>query len=147
MTRAGSVLLAALASSALAAGPVAAQAGGTDLETAARRFAALWAEGDVATIAAVLHPDGVLVALLGEEYGTLDRRKAAAALHDFLAHHEARSATLTRASEVRGTPGRGFAEIRWEAVAPGTSELQRYTVFTGFVRDGEHWRVTDLRVL
>jgi len=145
MTRTGSVFLAVLASSVLAAGPLAAQAG--DLETAAREFAGLWAEGDAAAISAVLHHDGVLVALLGEEYGTLDRRNAEAALRDFLKHHEARSATLARASEVSGTPDRGFAEIRWEAVAPGTSELLRYTVFTGFAREGDDWRITDLRVL
>jgi hypothetical protein len=145
VTRAGATFLAALASSTLVAGPVAAQA--SDLQTAARSFAGLWAEGDASAISAVLHRDGVLVALLGVEYGTLDRRNAEAALRDFLQHHEATSATLARASEVGGTLDRGFAEIRWEAVAPGTSEPLRYTVFTGFVLDGEVWRVTDLRVL
>ena len=145
MTRAGAAFLAVLSSSALAAGQVSAQAG--DLETAAVGFAELWAEGDASAIAAVLHRDGVLVALLGEEYGTLDRRNAEAALRDFLRHHEARGAALARASEVDGAVDRGFAEIRWEAVAPGTSELLRYTIFTGFERDGANWRITDLRVL
>jgi hypothetical protein len=124
---------------------VAAQA--TDLSDAASSFAEAWAKGDAPALEDGPDSHSVVVELLGEEHGSMDPRKAASALGRFLGAHESRGASVTRVSEVGGTPARGFAEVRWEAVMPGTSELLVYTVFAGFVRQEDRWRVSEIRVL
>lgn len=143
------LLLAAVGLLALAAvvvpAPLPAQE--PDLDSAARALARAWSSGRAGAMSGALAEDGVRVALLEKDYGTVDRRNAIAALESFLEQHEVSNVHLARASEVGGSPDRGFAEIRCDAVARGTSEVLTYTLFAGFARTDDAWRVVELRVL
>lgn len=127
------------------AGPVAGQQGA--LEQAAESFAQALASGDESRITHALRPDDVLLALLGREHGSLERRRAVSALTDFLNAHGSREVALKRVSEVGGAPPRGFAELTWTAARPETREVLRFTVFAEFVLGGEAWQVSEVRVL
>ena len=119
-----------------------------ELGATARALAAAWSRSDGDAMAQLLDEDGVHLALPDKDHGTLDRRNAVAAVERFLDRYPVQRAELARASEVgEGSTGRAFAEIRWEAVAPGTSETVRYTLFAGLARTGRAWRVVELRVL
>lgn len=128
-----------------ATAPVAAQ--DAAVEVAARELTEAWSHGRAAVLAERMGPSGVRVALLDRDYGALDRRNAAAALEVFLDRYRVQGATLARAAEVGGTPDRGFAEIRFDVVAKGTSEVLHFTVFAGFARIDDGWWVVELRVL
>ncbi len=117
------------------------------LESTARSMTEFWARADTDAMVRLFDDAGVHVALVDKDHGTLDRRNAAVAVERFLDQYPVRNARLARAPEVGGHPDRGFAEIRWEAVAPGTSETVRYTLFVGLAQRGTDWRVVELRVL
>ncbi len=141
----GPLLWAGLVAATVLAGPAAGQQDA--LEQAAASFAQALASGDQARIAGALRPDDVLLALLGREHGSLERRRAASALSDFLNAHEFREVTAKRISEVGGSPPRGFAEFTWTAARPETSEVLQFTVFAEFVQEDEDWQVSEVRVL
>ncbi|NIP80732.1 MAG: hypothetical protein GWM90_16550, partial [Gemmatimonadetes bacterium] len=130
---------------ALLAAPAAGQA--EDLDDVARSFAQALATGDQSAVAGAFREDDVLLELLGQEHGALERRRAASALADFLKAHESQDMVVTRVSEVGGQPPRAFAELRWTATRPETSEVLRFTVFAGFVSEDGKWRVSEVRIL
>lgn len=118
-----------------------------DLERTAAALVEAWTGADEDALAVLLDGTGVHVALLDKDHGTLDRRNAGVALERFLQSYPARRAQLVRASEVGGSPDRAFVEIRWTAVAAGTSETVSYTLFADLAQQGQGWRVVELRVL
>lgn len=116
------------------------------LEDTAGRFAGLWSSADIGRIGDLLVPDGIRLHLGEVGHHDLAPRQALAALRDFLRAHRSNGARMDRVSEVGGQPPRGFAEITWEAVAQGTTEMLRYTVYVGFILEDESWHISELRV-
>lgn len=113
----------------------------------AERVAEMWARGDVEGVASLLDPGGVRVQVPGGVGGSLAPRKARAVLGDVLEAHGEGRIEVMRISPSEGTPARGFAELGWSAVARGTSQVLRYTLFVGLVHGSEGWRVYEIRVM
>jgi hypothetical protein len=119
----------------------------SDLEQAALRFARAWGNGDVDQVMRLLSSRGIRLRLEGMDRNALSARQANAALRDFLRGHEPGEVGLVRAAPVAGTPGRGFAELRWQTRVAGTSHAVVRSLFLGLVLEGGDWRVDELRLL
>jgi len=134
------------------AGPAAAQDGlpsldDPELTRVALELAGMWGAGDVEGMAALLDPTGVRLQVPGGGRGTLEPRKARLVLRQFLERYGEGQLRLARATASDGTQARGFAELSWSVVRRGTSEVTQYTLFLGFHRNAEGWRVYEIRVL
>jgi hypothetical protein len=118
-----------------------------ELEQVAVRFAAGWGRGSADAVAGLLSAGGIRLRLEGVERSALPARQASAVIRDFLKGYDAGEARVVRAAPVAGNPGRGFAEIRWQTRVAGTSHPVAHVVFLGLVREGNGWRVDELRLL
>lgn len=118
-----------------------------DLQATAERVADLWSSGDLAGLGDLLLQRGIRFHAGTGSRETLEPRKTVAALEDLLSRRRTASARVARVATAEGSPDRGSAEIVWEAVAPGTSEVLRYTLFVGLLREESRWRVYEIRVL
>jgi hypothetical protein len=119
----------------------------TELERVAARFTTALAQGNVEQMARLLAEDGIRLRLQGLDRSALSVRQAQAALRDFLRGYEPGAAHLVRAAPVAGSPGRGFAEVRWQTRVAGTSHPAVHSVFLGLVLGEDGWRVDELRLL
>jgi hypothetical protein len=48
---------------------------------------------------------------------------------------------------VGGQPARAFGEITWTTRARGTTIPERANLFVAFVREGDAWRITEIRLM
>ncbi len=119
----------------------------TELEVVAARFTAALGQGNLDQMARLLSEDGIRLRLQGLDRSALSVRQAQAALRDFFRGYEPGAAHLVRAAPVAGSPGRGFAEVRWQTRVAGTSHPAIHSVFLGLVRGEDGWRVDELRLL
>jgi len=129
--------------------PLAAQEPSTvaGLREAALQVAAGWSRDGLPSIGSLMVDRGIRFNAGSGGRETLEPRKAAAALEDLLERRRTRSARVARVTTAEGSEDRGSAEIQWDAVAPGTSQVVRSTVFVGFVREGGRWRIDEIRIL
>ncbi|TVP42424.1 MAG: hypothetical protein EA350_15855 [Gemmatimonadales bacterium] len=125
----------------------AAEASGSEIEDMARRFAAALGQGNAEQLTRFLSDGGIRLRLQGLDRSALSVRQANAALREFLRGYEAGEARLVRAAPVAGSPGRAFAELRWQTRVAGTSHPAVHSVFLGLVEEGGAWRVDELRLL
>jgi hypothetical protein len=119
----------------------------SELERVATRFTEALEQGDVDQMARLLSEQGIRLRLQGLDRSALSVRQAQAALRDFLRGYEPGAAHMVRAAPVAGSPGRGFAEVRWQTRVAGTSHPAVHSVFLGLVRGEGGWRVDELRLL
>ena len=123
--------------------PAAAQQG--PLGSVASVVAGCWSRGDADGIADLFSRDGVALHLLEENHPAAGVRQARAALAELF--EKGGSARVSRVESLGGNPPRGFAELSWEVRATGSDQGLAYTVFVGFVREGDAWRIGEIRVL
>jgi ketosteroid isomerase-like protein len=109
------------------------------LREVASTVAGCWTRRDADGIAELLSRDGVALHLFDESHPAAGVRQARAALAELF--ERGGSARITRVEELGGSPQRGFAELAWDA------QSLRYVVFVGFVREGDGWRIAEIRVL
>ncbi len=117
------------------------------LEGAAANLARMWARGSTDLLSEVLVASGIRLRVGGEDHLFLSRRQAVAVLRDYLGTHRTESMRLEQATEVGGSPLRGFAELHWVVVHEGASQAFEHNIYIGFVREDEVWRVFEVRVL
>jgi hypothetical protein len=163
-TRALGVLGAAALVGGLCAAPLAAQAAGgggvrvqvggasqgavaSELEEVALRFGQAMGQGNVEGMSRLMADGGIRLRLGGLDRSALSSRQAQAALREFLRGYEPGTVRLVRAAPVVGSPGRGFAELRWQTRVLGTSQSAAHSLFLGLVEAGNGWRVDELRLL
>lgn len=149
MTRRITVLILALAAvfgSAPLAGPASAQQ--TDnLDRLLNEFTALWYVGDAGGLVELGARRGVEIELQGQSLGALNGRRAAAALRHLFSAQETVDVRPGTASRVAGADNRAFVEMIW-VVRPAGAHLSENTlVFIGFVREGDRWKVSQIRIL
>jgi len=125
----------------------AADAPRSEIEDMARRFAAALGQGNAEQLTRYLSERGIRLRLQGLDRSALSVRQANAALRDFLRGYEVGNVQVVRAAPVVGSPGRGFAELRWQTRVAGTSHPAVHSVFLGLVEEGGAWRVDELRLL
>jgi hypothetical protein len=119
----------------------------SEIEDMARRFAAALGQGNAEQLTRFLSEGGIRLRLQGLDRSALSVRQANAALRDFLRGYEVGEVQLVRAAPVAGSPGRGFAELRWQTRVAGTSHAAVHSVFLGLVEEEGAWRVDELRLL
>ena len=117
------------------------------LRALAGRVAGHWARGDASGMAALLSPRGIGFHTAREGQASLDPRKALAALDDLFDRRSSVGCSVVRVTLASGASDRGSAELAWDSLAPGTSEVIRRTVFVGFSWSDEGWRIYEIRVL
>ena len=117
------------------------------LEGAATNLARMWERGSIDVFVQVLVANGIRLRVGGEDHVSLSRRQAVAVLRDYLAGHRTESTRLERVAEVGGSPLQGYAALRWTVVHEGASQLVEHSIYVGFVREDEVWRVFEVRVL
>lgn len=128
-------------------GPSPTPASQASLEGAATNFARMWERGSVDVFVQVLVAGGIRLRVGGEDHVALSRRQAVAVLGDYLAGHRTESTRLGRVAEVGGSPLQGYAALRWTVVREGVFQLVEHSIYVGFVREDEAWRVFEVRVL
>lgn len=131
----------------LVAGGLGAQEPDGGLRSVAERVAGSWSGSEVARLGDLMLPRGIGVHSAGGGREMLDPRKAVAALEELLGHLRTTSVRVVRVHRTAGAGDRGSAELRWEAVAAGTSEILRHTIFVGFTLEEGRWRIYEIRVL
>lgn len=117
------------------------------LRSSANDVATQWARGSASGLSDLLSPRGIGFYTPTEGQAALDPRKAVAALEDLLNRNSSVSCTVVRVTLASGASDRGSAELAWEAMAPGTSEVIRRTVFVGFTWEENRWRIYEIRIL
>ena len=115
------------------------------LGAAASAVAGSWSRGDADGIAQLLSRGGVALHLLEEVHPAAGVRQARAAISELL--ERGGGARVQRVEDLGGTPQRGFAELSWDVRASGGDPGLKYTVFVGFVREDEAWKIGEIRVL
>jgi hypothetical protein len=124
-----------------------ADATASEIEEMARRFAVALGQGNAEQLTRYLSEGGIRLRLQGLDRSALSVRQANAALREFLRGYEAGQVQMVRAAPVAGSPGRGFAELRWQTRVSGTSHPAVHSVFLGLVQEEGAWRVDELRLL
>ena len=124
-----------------------AAASAQDLEVVLRRVASAWHRGDARVISALRADGGISLDVDGASVGPLGDRQAAAVLRRVFDDRESVSATPRVGRTVGGQPARAFGEITWTTRARGTTIPERATLFVAFVREGEAWRITEIRLM
>lgn len=117
------------------------------LDQAARDFAEAWRSHDIRAVRDALDHGGVRLRLDGSDHGWLETPQAVAAIDGLLGRLSGGRVRTHRTESLGGDPPRGYTELRWVTVARGTTQPLAYTVFVGFTRREEGWRVDEIRVL
>jgi ketosteroid isomerase-like protein len=107
---------------------------------------AAWQRGDAAAIAALGARTGLDLEVHGRPMGSLRGRRAAAALRQLLGAGRTVSVRPGELSLVAGSATQAFAELRWAARHADGVALEETTVFLGFVREPQGWRISQIRV-
>lgn len=117
------------------------------LEAASFAFARALSDvsGDELTL--IFAEDGIRLHLDTTGRAGLSSRQAVASIREFLRGYDPGEAVVTSAATIEGSPNRGFAEVVWAARVARTSHEVRRTLFIGLHRDGEVWRVDEVRFL
>lgn len=135
----------ALALMGVSVGHSPARAQQSALGSVAGAVAGAWSRGDAGALGEILAREGVALHLFDESHPAAGVRQARAALSQLL--ERGGTARVARVEDLGGTPQKGFAELAWDVRASGSGEALRYVVFVGFVREGEAWRIGEIRVL
>lgn len=117
------------------------------LEPVLRRVASAWHKGDARAITALRANSGISLDVDGTSVGPLGDRQAAAVLRRMFEDRESVSATPRVGRAVGGQPARAFGEITWTTRARGTTIPERANLFVAFVREGDAWRITEIRLM
>lgn len=141
----GRGLMAACAIAALVC--VAAPASAQDLDRSLDRVAAAWHRGDAAAVAALGARAGISIDVDGTSVGPLGPRQAAAVLRRVFDNRESVRVRTTMTRAVGGEPARAFGELSWDVRSRGTTIPEQSKLFIAFVREGDRWSVTEIRML
>jgi hypothetical protein len=117
------------------------------LEPVLRRVASAWHKGDARAITALRANTGISLDVDGTSVGPLGDRQAAAVLRRMFDDRESVSATPRVGRAVGGQPARAFGEITWTTRVRGTTIPERANLFVAFVREGDAWRITEIRLM
>lgn|SRR5690606_38854190 len=128
-------------------GALASTASAQRLDPVLQRVAAAWHRADVGSITSIGAESGITIDVDGNVVGPLNSRQAAAVLRRVFDGRESVSATPRPARPVGGEPARAFGQIIWTTRARGTTIPERATLFIAFVREGEDWRITEIRLM
>lgn len=131
---------------ALLATPVVAQQT-DDLTDLFDSVATLWRYGDAVGLAAHGAEAGVHLEVQGESMGSLEGRRAAAALRQLFGAQETVAVQMGTVSRVVGVEDRAFGELIWIVRTPGAPVTEVHKIFMALEREQDAWRITQIRIL
>jgi hypothetical protein len=111
------------------------------------RVAAAWHRGDASAIAGLGAKAGISLDVDGSSVGPLGPRQAAAVLRRVFEERESVGVRTAQTRTFGGEPPRAFGELSWNVRTRGTTIPEQSKVFVAFVREGDRWRVTEIRLL
>ncbi len=112
------------------------------LSIAAQRAKTAWLAHDAPGV--VGQSSSLVLQIPGAEPSSpLGRAQAIELLVRYLRPTEERSLDITAIREVE--PGKGFVELTRRYVVTGTSEQRHETLYLGFKREANEWRLAELR--
>ncbi|MEO5509470.1 MAG: hypothetical protein ABIV28_01165 [Longimicrobiales bacterium] len=109
--------------------------------------ASAWSRGDANAIAAFADQQGIALEVEGTHVGSISPRQAAAVLRRVFEDRETVRATAGAVKRLSGNDKRAYAEIVWERRARGTTQPERINVFIALAREGDVWRITEIRLI
>ena len=118
-----------------------------DLTRLLDTLADLWTRGDAVALAAHSAESGLDLELRGVSIGSLEGRRAAAAIRQLLAGQETVVVERGSAATVVGAEDRAFGELIWKVRMPGTDATESRKVFVALVREDRAWRISEIRIL
>jgi len=125
-----------------------AHASQSEIEARVRQFALSWGEpGSPEVLARHLSVAGVRLGLDGVPRAPVPARQASIALRDYRRGFESAEVEIVRAAPVAGTPGRGFAELRWTLRTSGSGPVLTRSAYVGLVLEDGVWRIDEIRIL
>lgn len=110
-------------------------------------LAVLWTRGDAAALVAHGADAGLDLEIHGESVGTLEGRRAAAALRQLFGALETVSVEAGSAGRVVGAEDRAFGEFIWVVRMPGGMVSESNRIFVALVRENDEWHVSQIRIL
>ena len=111
------------------------------------KVAEAWARGDVDAITAAADPAGIALEVEGTHVGAITSRQAGAVLRKVFEDRETIRATAGAVKVLPGKSSRAYAEIVWERRSRGTTQPEHVNVFVALARDGNAWRITEIRLM
>ncbi len=118
-----------------------------DLDRLLNELTALWHVGDAGGLVELGAAKGLEIEFQGYAIGPLAGRRAAAALRHLFAAQQTVDVRTGRPSRVAGADNRAFVEMIWIVRPAGAQMSESTTVFLGFVREGNRWKVSQIRIL
>lgn len=118
-----------------------------ELSVALERLATSWARGDAVAVASFAAKAGVSFERERAGSGPLAQRQVVALLRRLFEERETLQVRLGMVHVVSETPPHAFGELSWVHRARGTTMPESATVFLGWVREGDAWRLNQIRLL
>lgn len=110
-------------------------------------LAALWTRGDAAGLAAHGAEAGLDLEIQGVPIGSLEGRRAAAAIRQLFAGQETVDVERASAATVVGAEDRAFGELIWKVRMPGSEVTESRKIFVALLREDRRWRISEIRIL
>lgn len=110
-------------------------------------LAALWTRGDAAGLVAHGAESGLDLEIHGVPVGSLEGRRAAAAIRQLLAGQETVIVERRSAATVVGAEDRAFGELIWKVRMPGAEVTESRKIFVALIREDQQWRISEIRIL
>lgn len=102
---------------------------------------------DAKTVVAMASREGIIIETREGRMGPLGARQANAVLRRLFNERETVSVRPSMVQAVGDAPRRAFGEITWVTRAPDTTQSERMTIYLELAREGERWRITQIRML
>ena len=131
----------------LLASPLAGQQQAEDLTALLDTLAVLWTDGNATGLAAHGARSGIELEIHGKLMGSLEGRRAAAAFRQLFDAQETVAVEAGTARKVLGAEDRAFSEFIWLVRMPGAAVTEDHKIFMALVREGDAWRISEIRIL
>ncbi|MDX1674223.1 MAG: hypothetical protein R3314_05405 [Longimicrobiales bacterium] len=118
-----------------------------DLAGLLEAIAAYWEDGNAAALAEHGAGAGLELEIAGQLVGSLNGRRAAAALRQLFGGQVTVRVETASVATVVGAEDRAFGELIWEVRMPGAAVTESRKVFVALVREERAWRISQIRIL
>ena len=118
-----------------------------DLAGLLEAIAGYWEDGDAAALAEHGAGTGLELEIAGQLVGSLNGRRAAAALRQLFGGQLTVAVETASVATVVGAEDHAFGELIWEVRMPGAAVTENLKVFVGLVREDRGWRISQIRIL
>jgi hypothetical protein len=109
-------------------------------------IAMAFTQGQAKILVSLAARDGISIETREGQMGPLAPRQATAVLRALFGDRQTVSVRPGSTHVVGGSPARAFTEFTWVTRAPDTTQPERNTVVLELVREGNNWRITQIRL-